>query len=93
MQINIEGMQGLFYVQLYFGYYLRIVVAIAQYACDRALKRALKLSTYRLQIFLVRYEYLQSLQLCEDQGMLWKLKKPVHKHVLAILVTYMETRL
>ena len=43
---------------------LHIVVTIAQYDCDRVLNRVLKLSTYRLQIFLVKYEYLRSLQLC-----------------------------
>ena len=41
----------------------------------------------------VKYEYLRSLQLCEDQGILDKLKKRVFSHVLAILTTYMETRL
>ena len=51
-------------------------------------KRVLKLSTYRLQVFLVKYEYLRSLQLCEDQGIRGSLKKPVCKHVLAILTTY-----
>ena len=56
--------------------------------------RSVKLSTYRLQMFLVKYEYLRSLQLCEDQGMPGKInKKPVSKHVLAILTTCMETRL
>ena len=61
---------------------LRIVVTIAQHACDRVLKRVLKLSTYRLQIFLVTYEYLRSLQLCENQGKCGKLKGPISKHVL-----------
>ena len=72
---------------------LHAVVTIARYTYNRVLKRVLKLSTYRLQIFLVKYEYLLSLQLCEDQGIRRKLKKPVHKHVLAILTTYIETRL
>ena len=40
-----------------------IVITIAPNAGDRVLKSVLKLSTYRLQIFLVKYEYLQSLQL------------------------------
>ena len=35
---------------------LYIVVTIAQRACDRVLKRVLKLSTYRLLIFLVKCE-------------------------------------
>ena len=70
---------------------LHIVVTIAQNACDRVLKRGLKLSTYRLQIFLVKY--LRSLQLWADQGIRGKLKKPVCKHVLAMLTTFMDTRL
>ena len=53
---------------------LHIVVTIAEQAYDHVLKRVLKLSAYRLQIFLVKYEYLRSLQLCEDQGILLKLK-------------------
>ena len=68
------------------------MVSTVQHACDRVLK-VLKLSTYRLQIFLVEYEYLQSLQLYEDQGIRGKLKKHVQKHVVAILATYVETRL
>ena len=63
---------------------LHIVVTIAQHVCDRVLKRVLKLSTYRLQIFLMKYEYLMSLQLCEDQSIRGKLEKHVRKHVLAI---------
>ena len=88
MQIN-RGKAGLVFMCLH------KVVTIAQYACDRVLKRILKLSTYRLQMFLVKYEYLRSLQLqlCEDQGIRGKLKKPVCKHVIAILETYMEIRL
>ena len=76
---------------------LHIALTAAQHACDRVLKRVLKPSTYRLQIFLVKYEYLRSLQLCEDQGIRGKLKKSVSKHVLTtqltIFTTYMETRL
>ena len=34
---------------------LDMVVTIAQHACDRVLETVLKLSTYRLQIFLVKY--------------------------------------
>ena len=48
---------------------------------------------YRLQIFLVKYEYLQSSLLREDQIIRGKLKIPVCKHVLAIVTTYMKTRL
>ena len=72
---------------------LHIVLTIAEHASDNAPKKILRLSTYRLKIFLVKYEYLKSLQLCEDRGIPGKLKKPVRKHVLAILTTYMETRL
>ena len=72
---------------------LYIVVTIAQHACDLVLKRVLKLSTYQLQIFILKYEYPRSLQLCEDPGIRGKLKKPISKHVLEILATYMETRL
>ena len=51
------------------------------------------LSTHRLQICLVKSEYLRSLQLCEDQGTREKLKKRVCSHLFAILTTYIETRL
>ena len=51
------------------------IVTIAKHACDHVLKRVLKQSAYRLQIFLVKYEYLRSLQLCEDQGIRRKLKR------------------
>ena len=54
---------------------LHIVLTIAQHARDRVLKRVLKLSTYRLQIFLVKYEYMRSLKPCENQGIHGKLKK------------------
>ena len=50
---------------------LPIVETIPEHACDHVLKRVLKLLIYRLKIFLanVKYEYLRSLQLCEeDQG-------------------------
>ena len=62
---------------------------------DKAVKRAknLKPLTHRLQIFLVKYEYLPSLQSCEYQGIPGKLKKRVCHHVLAVLTTYMETKL
>ena len=79
MQINIGGMQDLLLCATYFildkpG--LHIVVTTAKHACVRVLKRVLMLSTYRLQIFPVKYEF---------QGIRGKLKKPVRKHVLAIL--------
>ena len=60
---------------------LHIVVTIAQHACDRVRQRVLKLSTYQLQMFLVKYEYLRSSQLCEDNGILGKLKRPVSIHL------------
>ena len=72
---------------------LHIVVTIAEHASDVAPKRILKLSIHRLQLFIVKCEYLRSLQLCEDQGIREKLKKRVCNHVLAILTTLLETRL
>ena len=54
---------------------LHIIVTIAEHASDVAPKRVLRLSIHRLQIFLVKYGYLQSLQPCEDQGIHEKLKK------------------
>ena len=53
---------------------LHIVVIIAGNAADDDPERILKLSTHRLQIFLVKYEYLRSLQLREDQCILKSLK-------------------
>ena len=53
------------------------VVTIAKHACGHVLKRVLKQSAYRLQISLVKYEYLRSLQPCEDQGIRRKLKRNV----------------
>ena len=53
------------------------VVTIAKHACDHVLKMVLKQSAYRLEIFLVKYEYLRSLQLCEDQAIRRKLKRNV----------------
>ena len=73
--------------------YTGIVVRITKRAYDCVLKRVLKLSTYRLQIFFVKYEYLRSLELYEDHGIHGKLLKRVRKHMLAILATYMEARL
>ena len=72
---------------------LHIVVTIAELASDYVLKRILKLSTHRLEIFLVKHEYVRSLQLCEDQGIREKLEKGVCNHLLAIFTTYMETSL
>ena len=67
---------------------------MSPYSCKNrttVLKKVLKLSSYRSRIFLVKYQYLQSLQQCEDQGVCGKLEKPVHKHMLAIVATDMET--
>ena len=70
---------------------LHMVVTIAEHACDHVLKRVLKLFIYCSQTFLVKYKHLQ---LCEDKGILGKLsQKSVRNLVLAILTTYMETRL
>ena len=71
---------------------LHIVVTIAEHVSDDALKGILRLLTHRLQIFLVDFEYLRLLQLCEDQSSLEKLKKCLQP-MLEILTTYMETRL
>ena len=54
------GYQGLFYLELYFSYYLHIVVTIAQYTCYLVLKRVSRLSTYRLQIFFLKYNYVKT---------------------------------
>ena len=67
---------------------LHIVVTIVEYVCDYAPKMILKLPTQRLQVFHVKYENLSSLQLCKDQSILGKLKKRVHKHILAIYMPY-----
>ena len=72
---------------------LHIVVRVAEHACDDASKRILKPSTYRLQIFLVRDQYLRSLLPHGDQTIAGQLEKHVLRPMLAILRTYMETRL
>ena len=72
---------------------LHIVVRAAKYACDDASIRILKPSTYRLQIFLVRDQYLRSLLPHRDQAIAGQLEKHVLKSMLVILTTYMETRL
>ena len=68
-------------------------VRVAEHACDDASKRISKLSTYRLQIFLVRDQYLRSLLPHGDQTIAGQLEKHILKSMLAILTTYMETRL
>ena len=72
---------------------LHIVIRVTEHACDDASKRILKPSTYRLQIFLVRDQYLRSLLPHGNQTIAGQLEKHVLKPMLAILTTYMETRL
>ena len=72
---------------------LHIVVRVAERACDNASKRVLKPSTYRLQIFLVKDQYLRSLLPHGDQAIAGQLEKHVLKPMPLILTTYMETRL
>ena len=72
---------------------LQIDLTIAEHVCDYVPKRVLKLLKYRLQIFLVKDHYLESLQLYEDQFIPGQLGKRVCQHVLPILTTYMDTRL
>ena len=75
--------------------YSYIVVRVTEHACDDASKRILKPSTYRLQRFPVRDQYLhlRSLLPHKDQATAGQLEKHVLKPMLAILTTYMETRL
>ena len=58
MNIHIEIRAGLVFMRngISVKPSLHVVITIAQHACDRVLKRVLKLSTYRLQIFLVKDE-------------------------------------
>ena len=69
---------------------LHIVVRVAEHVCDDASKRILKPSTYRLQIFLARDQYLRSLLPHGDQTIAVQLEKHVLK---PMLTTYKETRL
>ena len=64
---------------------IHTVVMIEEYACND--DEDLKLSTHRLQLFLVKYQYLSSLQRYEDQTTFGRLKKHVPKHVIAFLTT------
>ena len=70
---------------------LHIFVRVAEHACDDASKRILKLSTYRLKIFLVKYQNLRPLQRFRVQTLSVQLKIHVRDYVLAILTTYVET--
>ena len=72
---------------------LHIVVRLVEHACDDASKRILKPSTCRLQIFLVRDQYLRSLLPHGDQATAGQLEKHVLKYMLATLTTYTEIRL
>ena len=72
---------------------LHIVVRVAEHACDNASKKILKPSTYQLQIFLVKHQYLRSLPQHRNQTIAGQLEKHVLKFMFAILTTYMETRL
>ena len=71
---------------------LHIVVRVAEHACEDSSKRILKPSTYRLEIFLVRDQYLRPLLLHGDQTIAEQLKKHALKPMRAILKTYIETR-
>ena len=74
---------------------LHIAVTIAEHVSDDAPKRVLRLSTHRdrLQIFLMKHEYLRSSQLCEDQGTREKLKKNVFVTMCLRSLRLMVTRL
>ena len=69
MQIKIGEMQACFFISNFIlvkpGFH--IVLTIEQHACGPVLKWVLKLSTFRLRIFLVKYENTRLLQLCEVQ--------------------------
>ena len=71
----------------YFKPGLDIVVRVAEHACDDASKRIFRPSANRLQIFLVRDQYLRSLLPHGDQTIAGQLEKHVFKPMLAILCT------
>ena len=60
---------------------VNIVLTIAENACSRVLKIVLELSTYRLQMFLVKYEDMGSLRGPWHPWIAWKtwLKPGSHK--------------
>ena len=66
---------------------LHMVGRIAEHPCDDASKRILKLPTYRLKIFLVKYQNLWPLQRFRDQTIPVQLNIHVRDYVLAILTT------
>ena len=72
---------------------VHIVVRVEEHVCDDVSKKILKPSTYQLQIFLVRDQYLRSLLPHGDHVIAGQLEEHVPKPKLAILTTYMETRL
>ena len=72
---------------------LHIVVSVGEHACDYASKRILKLPKYRLKIFLFEISKPIPLQRFRVQTISVQLNIHVRDHVLAILTTYMETRL
>ena len=66
---------------------------ILEFKIDHLFHVVLTMLTYCLQIFLLKYKYLASLQLCEDQGITGNLEKHVCNNVPAILTTNVEIRL
>ena len=70
-----------------------LVVRIAEHVPYDTPRKILRLSAHQLHTVFVKYEYLPSLQLCEDQGIREKLENRVQNNVLAIFTTYMGTRL
>ena len=72
---------------------LHIVVRVAEHACHGASKRVFKPPTYRLQIFFCERSIFTILLPQGDQTIAGQLEKHVLKPMLAIVTTYMETRL
>ena len=93
MKFDRQSLSSRMIATLYLKPGFHIVVRVTEHACDDASKRILKPSTYRLQIFLVRDQYLRSLLPHGDQTIAGQLENLVLKPMLAILTTYMETRL
>ena len=62
---------------------------IAEHACDYVPKRILKLSAYRSQVFLVKDQYLRSLERCRNQAIHGQLIKDVVNMCLQSLQLYM----
>ena len=70
-----------------------VVVRVAEHDSGDVSKRILTPSIYRSQIFLSRDQYLLSLLPHGDQAIAGQIEKHVLEPMLAILTTYMETRL